>query len=181
MDILQQTRKNSADLADELASVMAMARARVPGEGMRVHLWRFEHAAARNDWIDARYRVALARALVAAWRADLTRVQGGAWRLLFYQDVMPTIALHPADDTRSPLPGPQQRVACPGEVLLRYQDAPWPSDDTLPDAVPHAPEILRVVADNAGSLGRHSAAALGLKPAACVSSSNKMGWPKRST
>jgi hypothetical protein len=48
--------------------------------------------------------------------------------------------------------------------LMAYHRAPWPSDDALPVYVPGAQEILDVITAHQGSLGRHAASTLGLKP-----------------
>ncbi|WP_439137740.1 hypothetical protein [Roseicyclus sp.] len=164
MDILQQTRNNSAALADYLASVMARAAQPLADDGLCLHLWRLEHVAAMSDWIDPAYRRGLALALIAAWRDGVSQVSQAGWRILLYQDVMPTLALRPIRELPMPLPGAARPVAAPGDVLMAYHRAPWPSDDALPAYVPAAEDILEVITAHAGSLGRKSAAALGLKP-----------------
>lgn len=164
MDILQRTRNKSAALADYLAAVMVRATQPIPDDGLCLHLWRLEHLAAMSDWIDPTYRRDLALALVDAWSDALGHLSQARWRIMLYQDVMPTLALRSMRDPIMPLPGAARPVSAPGDVLMAYHRAPWPSDDALPAYVPAADEILAIISAHEGSLGRRSAAALGLKP-----------------
>lgn len=164
MELLRQTRAQSPALADYLAAVIARANGPLPADGICVHLWRFEHAATLHDWIDHDYRRALAAALIAAWRDGLRRTTTHAWRVMLYQDTMPSLAAYPMKHADAPLPGTAKQVPHPGDVLLAYHHAPWPSDDALPAYVPDTDAILGVIAQHEGSLGRQSAKALGLKP-----------------
>ena len=164
MDILEQTRNHSAALADYLTGVMACAVDSVPDDGLCLHLWRLEHVAVTCDWIDPTYRRQLALALVAAWRDGIKATSPVGWRIMLYQDVMPTLALRPISDWAMPLPGAARVVSDAGDVLMAYHRAPWPSDDALPVYVPGAQEILDVITAHQGSLGRHAASTLGLKP-----------------
>jgi len=166
MDVLNETRARSAELADHLAAIMdaplpPFDHRQAP---LRLHLWKLEFFADFCDWIDESYRLRLSDALMAHWRRRLTGAEPGAWRLFFYEDLTPTLAVLPLGPAVPAFHGTPLRVSDPGDVMRAYLGRGWHMLGPPTVILPNRTHVLAEIAARQGSIGRDTAQALGLKP-----------------
>jgi hypothetical protein len=166
MDMLSETRARNAELADHLAFVMdaplpPLDRGPWP---LRFPLWKLEFFADHSDWINEAYRCRVATALLDHWRERLNQKPPGAWRLIFYEDVSPTLAICPASAGLDVVGGTAISVSDPGDVMRAFLGRRWEMLGSSTVTLPCPDQILAEIAAHQGSLGRDTAQALGLKP-----------------
>jgi hypothetical protein len=131
-----------------------------------IHLWALEYWADRHEWIDLEYRAAFVDAIFQRWRGRLKglapyRMSG--FRLYLYEDLAPTVSAVAETEFGFPYGGTPEFVQSTREVLELYLGRRW-SDNfesgkwKLPPS-----QVLRMVEDQQGSIGRRTASQLGIQ------------------
>lgn len=135
-----------------------------------IHLWSLEWWADHHKWIDLDYRVAFVEHIFAAWRARLKGLppyREAGYRFYLYEDLAPTVSVVAETPEGFPYPGEPQYVSCRRDIMALYADRSWTAN--FRDGPQGSPwevsrqRILDTIAGNAGSIGKPSATALGLK------------------
>ena len=80
MSLIEYTQSRSPDLAEYIQAVAASPLTFETPYPLQhsscnhVHLWKIEYLSDRCDWIDAHYRVEVAKFLLEQWRLRLKRL-----------------------------------------------------------------------------------------------------------
>lgn len=170
-DLIAGTRARDRELAEWLEAVCE-SPLRFEGDcpnlhssENHVHLFHLEYAAERHDWIGLTYREQVAETILGRWQARLRGMRAslpaGA-RLYVYQDMAPTVSAVAETPAGYPYPGEPTFVDSPREIMALYVGRRW-SENFCPGGGPTPERIVAEVARHAGSIGKPTADALGMK------------------
>lgn len=131
-----------------------------------IHLWALEWWADHHQWIDLDYRIDFVAEIFAHWRG---RVKGllpyreDGYLVYLYEDMAPTVSIVASTPEGCPYGREHTFVGSTGEVLAPYVNQSWQDNFEFVPWEVDQDRILKVIEKNAGSIGKPSAEALGVK------------------